>query len=202
MKAKLKSTLFILIVLASPIFGQEVSNVFITGNFTVGSVLTGNYTALNVGTNTIVMEWFSGAPRTPIGTGTSTYTIQGADLGKNIWFKVSLVNSIPAVVDADSSAYSSPVGANATPVATSPVIFGEIKTGRTLYASYFYSDLEGDLEENSQYQWYTGTSSTGDGSQPINLADTTFFHITLDQLGFFIGFSVTPAAKTDRKSVV
>lgn len=196
MKAKLKSTLFILIVLASPIFGQEVSNVFITGNFTVGSVLTGNYTALNVGTNTIVMEWFSGAPRTPIGTGTSTYTIQGADLGKNIWFKVSLVNSIPAVVDADSSAYSSPVGANATPVATSPVIFGEIKTGRTLYASYFYSDLEGDLEENSQYQWYTGTSSTGDGSQPINLADTTFFHLTLDQLGFFIGFSVTPAAKT------
>lgn len=175
----------------------------ITGIYLVNNMLTGNYNyadAENDPQSGTTFEWWrdddGSGPGTKItGATGQTYTLTTSDREKFINFKVipgASRGTTPG--DQVETGWTGPVSDHA-PVASSVTISGTpIKAGKVLIGSYQYSDAEGDTESNSTYQWYTGTNSSGAGSTPIDGATSISYLLKNTEIGFYIGFSVKPAA--------
>lgn len=178
--------------------------VSVSGTLLLNSVLDGNYTYSDAESDEqggTTFQWYrandgAGSGSTTITGATSqTYTLTTTDRNKYIRFKVTPKALTGTLLgDAVYSAWVGPVSDN-PPVATLVSIGGTARVGNVLTSSYQYSDIDGDAEATSIYQWYTGTSSSGAGSVAISGATYSTLLLTNTLLGSYIGFSVTPAAQ-------
>jgi hypothetical protein len=190
--------LFIIILLLSAerISAQSLSGVSITGTPDVGYLITGNYTGdFGATGDHYKYEWLYHPSRTVISSIGASYTIKPADNGQLIYFKVSILDASNAVLVKDSS---STLLVNSYPAASYVSITGVPRSGMTLTGTYEYSDIDGDSKSlgSTVYKWFYGTSVTGTGSTQIIDANSQTYTLTDDDIGRYIGFSVTPAAVT------
>jgi hypothetical protein len=183
------------------------SNVRITGTAKVGLTLTGSYDYSDIngdleGTSTF--QWYradsaSGDGRIAIAGATGlTYTLQEADLGKYISFEVipKALTGILTGISAESARTAAVLPAEAAPIASNVRITGTTKVGLTLTGAYDYSDINGDLEGTSMFQWYRSDSTSGDGKTAITGATGLNYTLQEADLGKYISFEVTPKALT------
>jgi hypothetical protein len=64
----------------------------------------------------------------------------------------------------------------------------------TLAGTYVYSDADSDPESGTTFQWYRGTSPGGAGQTLIGSATLSSYTLTNSDIGYYIGFSVTPSS--------
>jgi len=180
------------------------SSVTITGTLKVMQTLTGSYIYSDAESDpeqASLYEWYrandaSGTGSVKIITATTqSYILTTNERNKFISFKVTpkaQSGSTPGV--AVSSPWLGPV-TDDPPVASNVTISGTAKVGQVITGHYQYTDTEGDSEGTSSYQWYTGTNSSGAGSTPISGANSISYFLTNNEIGKYIGFSVTPVAQ-------
>lgn len=85
---------------------------------------------------------------------------------------------------------------NAAPIASNVQVTGVMEVGKTLTASYTYTDSENDAESGTIFQWHVADNSTGTGETQIEGATANTFEIGDEQNGKYIRVSVTPKAST------
>ncbi len=195
MKSKLRLILLLLITVPVIARSQDVSNVSVSGNLTVGSTVSGNY-IIQGSPDNILYNWYEvlASDTTGIGTGTQTLTIPASSLNKRLLFKVTLIVS-GTVADSAYSPLSPVVTANQPPVATNVSVSGDLNVNDYLLGDYSYSDPEGDPEGNSVYEWRVSSSATG---IPYTVTGTNSrtYKISLADAGKYLFFNVTPIAQT------
>ncbi|MFN8239236.1 MAG: T9SS type A sorting domain-containing protein [Bacteroidales bacterium] len=176
---------------------QTVSNVFITGNNTVGSVLTGHQTLNGITNQDIAYYWYSSSPRSQLSAGSASYTISSTDLGDSIYFKVLVLrNGTHDTIATDSSALSLPVVANSLPSVLSKQIVGEKKTGKTVYGVYTYYDLENDPESGTTFRWRVADNASGLNETDISGETGTSLGIPAGYINKYVKFYVTPRSSS------
>ncbi len=168
----------------------SVDNVHITGSLSVGSVLTGNYNYNDRGTGTegtSTYRWIRDGS-TVVGTGIS-YTIDNADLNKNLVFEVTPVSTmgIPYSGLPVSSPSVSIENLLEIPVASEVCIEGTRAAGNILRGKYKFTHSR--PEGNSTYQWYNGIT-------PISSATNIQYTLTPQDItdNSEIIFKVTPVS--------
>jgi len=135
------------------------------------------------------------------GTSKSTYKLTSADKGKYIAVEVTPVAKTgntkgKAVI----SSFIGPVKMpNQIPSAKYLKIEGSISVNHVLTAKYVYKDLEGDKEGKSVIKWYRLDQKTKK-KQYIAGATKSTYKVTKTDQGQYIGFEVTPVAKTGNKT--
>lgn len=87
-------------------------------------------------------------------------------------------------------------GNNTPPVAQAVDITGKVKVGETLTGVYAYVDAEGDLEDDSVFMWYRGTSNDGADKTAIAGATEQTYVVDESDLGSYLFFEVSPKAVT------
>jgi hypothetical protein len=182
----------------------QASGVSITGTLKVNNLLTGNYTYSDAESDpegATAFQWYradngSGSGAVPITGATSqTYTLTLNDRDKYIRFGVTpKAQNGTTPGDMTYSSWDGPITDN-PPVASVVTISGDVRVSKVLNGNYQYSDSEGDTEGLSLYQWHTGTNSSGAGSVDIVGATSASYQLTNDEIGKYIGFSVTPVAQ-------
>ena len=181
----------------------------ITGTLKVGETLTGSYDYSDIngdleGASTF--KWYSandnaGGGKTAIAGATAkTYVLQPGDLEKYLSFEVTPVaaTGIAQGTPVESARTGAVAPAEAAPTATGPAITGTLQVGETLTGHYNYSDINGDLEGTTTFQWYRANDSEGGGKTAIQGVTATAITYTLkpaDQ-DKYISFEVTPIAAT------
>lgn len=140
----------------------------------------------NIGTNASLISY---------GQNTS-YKLTSQDINKYIYVAIQPVAKTGSLYgNIFYSAYYGTV-LNAPPTATNLAILGNLSSGEILTANYNYSDIENDLEGNSQYQWFVADDATGLNKQIINIAVQSTYTISSAFIGKYIGFSIQPFAIT------
>lgn len=86
--------------------------------------------------------------------------------------------------------------ANSAPAALNPVITGSQAVGAVETATYTYSDLDGDLEGTTTFQWYQATDNSGSTDVPIAGATSKIYQLASTDLGKYIRVKITPYAAT------
>ena len=179
----------------------------ITGTPQVGKTLTGSYDYSDINGDlegATTFKWYraedaAGSGKTPIEEAAAlTYVLKAADLGKYISFEVTPVaaTGIAQGTPVESAWTGKVVPAEAAPTATAPAITGTLQVGETLTGSYYYSDINGDLEGASTFKWYRADDSAGSGKTDIaGAASKTYVLQPADQ-DKYISFEVTPVAET------
>jgi hypothetical protein len=81
---------------------------------------------------------------------------------------------------------------NTAPVASNLDVIGEIRPGMTIWATYVYSDSDGDAEGASEFQWFTSSNTDGTDSTAIPSATGRSYKVTDSEAGLHIGFHVIP----------
>lgn len=79
---------------------------------------------------------------------------------------------------------------NSKPVASNVTISGDGSVGETLTGQYFFSDDDGDSEENSILKWYL--SDDENGTNKVQIATGQTLLVTESNKGKYLQFSVTP----------
>jgi hypothetical protein len=82
----------------------------------------------------------------------------------------------------------------AAPTATDLSISGTLAEGETLTGNYTYSDVNGDLEGTSTFQWYRYDDLSKNGQTALSTAQT--YTLVAGDQGKYISFEVTPVALT------
>lgn len=85
---------------------------------------------------------------------------------------------------------------NEAPVAVNVNITGSVEIGGVLTGNYQYQDSESDVEGESIYQWYRGSSADGSDKVAVPGANTTTYTVTGADAGKYLFFEVTPVAIT------
>lgn len=182
----------------------SATNLTISGNYTTGSVLTGNYTFSDAESNpdnASALIWKRaddalGTNITAIASATAqNYITDAADLNKFIQFCVtpgSLVGASPGLQKC--SAWGGPVGANLAPTAAAVIITGNAIQGQTLTGSYTYNDAEGNTQGVSTFRWTRSDNASGANETTIGGANTTSYVLGPGDMGKYIKFYVTPIA--------
>lgn len=182
----------------------SATNVTIGGNYTIGSVLTGNYTFSDAESNPDNATTFvwrraddaTGSNIATIGSATSqNYTTGASDLNKFIQVCVtpgSLVGASPGIQKC--SAWGGPVGANQAPVATGVTISGNAIQGQTLTGNYTYNDAEGNAQGISTFRWTRSDDTSGTNETTIAGANGITYAVGPGDVGKYIKFYVTPIA--------
>lgn len=181
------------------------ANVVITGQAVTGQTLTGSYQYSDVNGDAesgSTYQWYSAddaaltVNHTAIAGATDrTYVLQAADAGKYISFKVTPRNAaVPDTGTAVESAGTAKIAlAPAAPIAANVMITGQAVSGQTLTGAYQYSDVNGDAESGSTFQWYR----SDDPALAVNhtaiagATDLTYVLQAADA-GKYISFEVTP----------
>jgi hypothetical protein len=162
----------------------------ITGNPTIagtaqeGEVLTA--TAASVAGNptpTRTWQWYRSPSTSISGATNSTYTLQAADVGETIFVRQTETNT-EGNDTADSTATSTVIEANSTPVITGvPTIAGTAQVGQTLSATA--ASVDGYPEPTTTWQWYISPSTVISGETDStytvlsgNIDDTIFVRQT------------------------
>ncbi len=178
----------------------------ITGSLKVGETLTGHYTYSDANGDlegASIFKWYraddsAGSGKTDIaGAASKTYVLQPGDLGKYISFEVTPIAATGIFTQgiAVESAWTGAVTpAEAAPIATAPAITGTLQVGETLTGHYTYSDINGDLEGTTTFQWYRAENSSGSGKTAIAGATAITYVLQPSDLGKYISFEVTPVA--------
>lgn len=165
------------------------SNVAIAGSATVGNTLTGSYTYIDVDGDlegATSFQWYRGAAAIS-GANATTYVVVAADSGLSLRFEVTPVALTGVSPGAPVSA--SITGLNTAPVASNVSIGGNPVVGATLTGSYSYSDVDGDVEAVSTFQWYRGATA-------ITGANAISYTVVGADSGQTLRFQVTPVAAT------
>jgi hypothetical protein len=81
---------------------------------------------------------------------------------------------------------------NTAPVASNLAVVGEIRPGMTIWATYLFTDADGDSEGASEYQWFTSSNSDGSDSTAIPSATGKSYKVADSFAGLRIGFHVIP----------
>jgi len=82
------------------------------------------------------------------------------------------------------------------PKASNVLISGTSTEDEILTAGYNYSDLNGDLQGSSVYQWYRADDTAGTNEVAIQSATDLTYTLGADDRFKFIRFSVSPVAET------
>lgn len=82
---------------------------------------------------------------------------------------------------------------NAAPVASNVLISGTTNVGDTLFASYDFTDTDGDEESGSAYKWYASDDASGTNKSVISGATDTLYVVELSSNGKFLSFQITPS---------
>lgn len=184
----------------------SATNVTISGNYTIGSALTGNYTFSDADSNpdnasALVWKRADDASGTNIATIASAtaqnYTTVAADLNKFIQFCVtpgSLTGASPGLQKC--SAWGGPIGANQAPTASSVTITGNAIQGQTLTGNYTYNDAEGNTQGTSTFRWTRSDNASGANETTIAGATSTSYILAAGDINKYIKFYVTPVATT------
>lgn len=181
-------------------------NVTQSGTAMVGKMLTGSYTYTDddgdpEGSSTF--QWYrssasDGSSATAISGATGiSYILSNNDIGKYIGFAVTPVarsGSSPGR-ELKASIFSGQVLDNA-PLAINVTQSGLATLGSTLTGNYTYSDANGDQEGASTFRWYYSTGSDGSSATVISGATSRSYTLSSIDLGKYVGFAVTPVAKT------
>jgi hypothetical protein len=194
MKRAVGLLLFVLPLTVLKLTGQSVNVTDITGTPNIGLEITGNYTGdFGATGDHYKYEWkYSPSESVIAGAVDTFYIIQASDNGKDIYFKVSVMDASNAVLAKDSS---SVITVNSYPVAANPMVIGEVRSGLTIYGAYTFFDADSDPDNNSVYHWYRSNNSGGTGSITIGTNSRTYKVQDGDE-GKYIGFSVTPGSGT------
>lgn len=166
----------------------QALSVTISGDPHAGQQLTGSYIYFDAdgdpqGVSTF--RWLrDGAAIT--GATVTAYTVAVADVGHTLVFEVTPVAQ-SGTTPGSATQSDGVVIQNAAPVASDVSISGTPKVGSVLTGSYTYSDVDGDAEGMSQFQWYS------DGT-PIPAAIANSYTTTPADAGHSITFQVTPVA--------
>jgi hypothetical protein len=75
---------------------------------------------------------------------------------------------------------------NAAPVVTNVVVTGTVEVGKTLTATYTYSDNENDAESGTAFKWYVADAVDGTNETAISGATASTFTVQPAQFGKFI----------------
>lgn len=195
---------------ASLILGPVQNNVPVAGSVEISGdryvnrTITGNYIYTDLENDSegiSVYKWYrsddiNGTNEVQIsGANQSTYVITSNDVNKFISFEVR-------PVAASGGLQGSPVKSvryivlNAPPTASNVTIEGLFKIGLVLRGKYNYSDLEGDAESVSSYNWYRCNTQDGVGKTQIIGANTRNYVVQVIDMGKYISFEVVPSAST------
>jgi len=79
------------------------------------------------------------------------------------------------------------------PVAGSVAMTGSLYVTGNVTGTYLYSDVDGDLESGSTYQWYLDADSNPGGETPIPSATSLTYSPVNADLNNYLVFEVTPA---------
>ena len=157
--------------------------VSITGTAMEEQILTANTTSLG-GSGTISYQWKRNGT-TNIGTNSSTYEIQNADIGSTITVTVTRSGYSGSV----TSAATATVVANTLPELTGSVtITGTAKVGQTLTVNTTSLDGTGTIS----YQWKRGNSSSAAGTNITDATASTYTLVAADE-SKYITVTVTRA---------
>ena len=89
---------------------------------------------------------------------------------------------------------------NIAPKASNVKVTGDTTVGKTLKASYTYSDFDKDKEGTSTYQWYRSDTINGKNKKAISGATKSTYKLSTIDKGKYISLYVTPIAKTGERS--
>ncbi|HEX2967621.1 MAG TPA: T9SS type A sorting domain-containing protein [Bacteroidales bacterium] len=181
----------------------SITGIPISGIPLVGNELTANFDYFDsegdpAGSH--LYKWYAGGSEISKAT-SSTYTIVKSDRDKVITFSVQPVAANGSTPGTIVTCSATPPVADQVPVVSTVSFSGNVRVGQTLTGSYVYSDFEGDIEDASFYQWYSGDASGVMTAIPG--ANSISFTLTNDQFTSttnYIAFGVTP--KTVVSSVV
>ncbi|MNK80699.1 Cellulosome-anchoring protein precursor [compost metagenome] len=185
------------------------ANVSVTGQAISGQTLTGSYTFSDANGDEesgSLYKWYRSddssmtTNHTLIAGATSrTYTLQADDEDKYISFEVTpQTEAAPTTGTAvESAATARVIPAPVEPTAASVSVSGNATEGQTLTGSYSYSDVNGDVESGSTYQWYR----SDDPAHLLNhtaITNATSKEYTLQaaDIGKYISFEVVPRNET------
>ena len=163
------------------------------GNIVVGVTLSGSYTYSdpdNDPEGVSLFRWLrNGAPIS--GATASSYTLVAADSGQSISLEVTPVALSGITTGSPVLSSTALTVINSAPVASNVSVLdgngGDALVGDLLTGSYTYSDIDGDLEGSSNFQWLrNGVAIAG--------ANTTSYTLVSADSGQLISFEVTPVA--------
>lgn len=188
----------------NPNNAPEAQKAYITGNNSIGSLITANYTYYdyeNDPQGQTTFKWFrknpDGSNRTEIiGANDKTYTVTLQDLGKVVEFEVTpmALNGTSPGKTVVSSATKVIVD-NLPPSALNVNVTGITHVGETLTGVYSFFDTEKDAEAASTYKWYRADAD-GKNPQVIQGENTKYYTLKDADLEKTIIFEVTPVANT------
>lgn len=183
----------------------SAANVSITGQAESGQILTGSYSYEDVNGDEesgSTYQWYRSddaaltVNHTPIaGAVAETYTLQAEDVGKYISFEVTpKTETAPfAGASVESAATAKVIFAPSAPEAANVTVAGTAVQGQTLTGSYSYSDLNGDVESGSTYQWYRSDDSAHLlNHTAIPHATSKEYILQAADIGKYISFAVIP----------
>ena len=195
------------VALAATPTQMTASDVYISGDWTVGGTLTAHYTWYNPDGSQATapnptVYWFcdnaGSAEDTVLSqTGANTYTLKESDVGKKIFFVV-FPNGWGGGMRLTSPAYGTVQAANAdatAPVAgtASLVLTGNadtVKPGVTLRASYAAAFTNGKAEGETTFKWYTSNLSKTEKTE-ISGATAQTYTVTDADYGKYIYAEIT-----------
>jgi hypothetical protein len=179
------------------------SGITIHGTARSGLTLNASYTysdADDDAQGTSLYQWYTGT--SPAGAGatailsatTTTYELTDDELTYYIGFSVTpvaLTGSTPGNT-ATTITWAGPV-INDPPVATIQPVTGSLDVNGLLTGHYVYSDLEGDIEDGTLYQWYSAGSAAGTYTA-ITGEESIAHVIDNSEQGRYFKIRITPAA--------
>ncbi len=176
------------------------SEVSITGNLYILQTITANYKYVDLEGDpegSSIYKWYvatnaNGPDVLITGASERTYTIRSEDLNKYISCEITPVaasgNTTGLTVRSSRFAVL-----NAVPVVSSLSVTGNRYLSQTVSGNYNYTDLEGDSEGISLYQWYISDDINGIETVISGATQKTFV-ITNAYLNKYISFEVKPVA--------
>ncbi|RUT30520.1 hypothetical protein EJP77_11840 [Paenibacillus zeisoli] len=183
----------------------SAANVRITGQTYIGQTLTGSYAYEDVNGDEesgSTYQWYRSDDSSMTlnhtliaGATAKTYTLQTEDVGKYISFEVTpKTETAPTAGTAvESAATAKVILAPAAPEAAHVSVAGNAVQGQTLTGSYTYSDVNGDVESGSTYQWYRSDDPAHLLKHTaITNANSKEYILQAGDIGKYISFEVVP----------
>jgi hypothetical protein len=188
----MKRVIFFSVIILSLIAAKtsaQITGATISGNLTVGSVLTAGSTGTPASGNFVEYKWFW-SDNTSLGT-SATYTIDASDEGKMFYVKASEFKPADTLM-AGPFTSSTTAAVNFMPVSTTPIVTGTPTHGQILVASYSYSDAEGNPQSGTTLQWYRSLTTNVSDAVSIGGANSLYYLVTSADYNNYIVFGVIP----------
>ncbi|WP_066441296.1 hypothetical protein [Chryseobacterium sp. CCH4-E10] len=182
----------------------SATNVMISGNYTIGSVLTGNYTFSDAESNpdnATTFVWrkaddVMGTNAADIPSATNqALTLMVSEQNTYVQFCATPGSSVGASPGLQKcSSWGGLVGANQAPTASAVSITGTAIQGQTLTGNYTYNDAEGNAEGTSTFRWTRSDDASGTNETTIAGATGSNYVLVAADVNKYIKFYVTPIA--------